>query len=143
MNTSPVKKICCIGAGYVGGPTMTVIAKMCPDITVTLVDVNKERIAQWNDPNLDNLPIFENGLKEIVAETRGRNLFFSDDIEKAIGAERQVVLANLIRLGQIGVVILLAVPFGEGGNPAVERQAHLGRHAISLAVHHRQGTRQP
>jgi UDPglucose 6-dehydrogenase len=93
MNTSTVKKICCIGAGYVGGPTMTVIAKMCPDITVTLVDVNKERIAQWNDPNLDNLPIFENGLKEIVAETRGRNLFFSDDIEKGIREAQMIFIS--------------------------------------------------
>lgn len=77
-------KITCIGAGYVGGPTMAVIAEKCPDIEVTVVDVNPQRIAAWNDPNLDNLPIYEPGLREVVSIARGRNLFFSTDIEKAI-----------------------------------------------------------
>lgn len=79
-----IKKICCIGAGYVGGPTMSVIAQQCPDIQITLVDMNAERIAAWNDKNLDNLPIYEPGLAEIIAEARDRNLFFSTEIEKAI-----------------------------------------------------------
>ncbi len=79
-----IKKICCIGAGYVGGPTMSVIAKQCPDIQITLVDMNTERIAAWNSPDLDQLPIYEPGLSDIVAEARGRNLFFSTDVEKAI-----------------------------------------------------------
>lgn len=79
-----VKKICCIGAGYVGGPTMSVIAQQCPDIQITLVDMNAERIAAWNDPDLDLLPIYEPGLSDIVAEARGRNLFFSTDVDKAI-----------------------------------------------------------
>lgn len=79
-----IKKICCIGAGYVGGPTMSVIAQQCPDIQITLVDMNTERIAAWNDPNLDLLPIYEPGLSDIVAEARGRNLFFSTNVEKAI-----------------------------------------------------------
>lgn len=79
-----IKKICCIGAGYVGGPTMSVIAQQCPDIEITLVDMNTERIAAWNDENLDNLPIYEPGLADIVGEARNRNLFFSTDIEKAI-----------------------------------------------------------
>lgn len=79
-----IKKICCIGAGYVGGPTMSVIAKQCPDIQITLVDVNAARIAAWNDDNLDNLPVYEPGLAEIVGECRNRNLFFSTDIDKAI-----------------------------------------------------------
>lgn len=79
-----VKKICCIGAGYVGGPTMSVIAQQCPDIQITLVDMNAERIAAWNDPDLDNLPIYEPGLAEVVQETRGRNLFFSTEINKSI-----------------------------------------------------------
>lgn len=79
-----IKKICCIGAGYVGGPTMAVIAQQCPDIQVTLVDMNADRIAAWNDPDLDKLPIFEPGLKEVVAEARNRNLFFSTEIEKGI-----------------------------------------------------------
>ncbi len=77
-------KITCIGAGYVGGPTMAVIAEKCPDIEVTIVDINPQRIAAWNDENLDNLPIYEPGLKEVVAIARGRNLFFSTDVEKAI-----------------------------------------------------------
>jgi UDPglucose 6-dehydrogenase len=93
METSKITNICCIGAGYVGGPTMSVIAKMCPDIKVTLVDVNKERIDQWNDPNLENLPIFENGLKEIVAQARGRNLFFSNDVEKGIKEAQMIFIS--------------------------------------------------
>ncbi|MBL1410297.1 nucleotide sugar dehydrogenase [Sphingobacterium faecale] len=79
-----IKKICCIGAGYVGGPTMSVIAQQCPDIQITLVDMNAERIAAWNDPDLDRLPIYEPGLSAIVEEARGRNLFFSTDVEAAI-----------------------------------------------------------
>ncbi len=79
-----VKNICCIGAGYVGGPTMAVIAQKCPEIKVTVVDINKQRIADWNDSNLDKLPIYEPGLKEVVAEARGRNLFFDTNVDKAI-----------------------------------------------------------
>lgn len=79
-----IKKICCIGAGYVGGPTMSVIAKQCPHIDVTIVDVNAARINAWNDKNLENLPVYEPGLSEIVAEARNRNLFFSTDIDRAI-----------------------------------------------------------
>lgn len=79
-----IKKICCIGAGYVGGPTMSVIAQQCPDIQITLVDMNAERIAAWNNPDLEQLPIYEPGLSDIVAEARGRNLFFSTDVAKAI-----------------------------------------------------------
>ena len=67
-----VKSICCIGAGYVGGPTMTVIANKCPEIKVEVVDINPTRIAQWNDEDLDNLPVYEPGLAELIAETRGR-----------------------------------------------------------------------
>ncbi len=79
-----ITKICCIGAGYVGGPTMAVIAHKCPDIQVTVVDLNEERIAAWNDPNVDNIPIYEPGLSEIVAGSRGKNLFFSTDVDQAI-----------------------------------------------------------
>jgi UDPglucose 6-dehydrogenase len=75
--------ICCIGAGYVGGPTMAMIARKCPDIQVVVVDVNAERIAAWNS---GQLPIFEPGLDQIVAETRGRNLHFSTAIDEAIAA---------------------------------------------------------
>ncbi|CAG5939429.1 unnamed protein product [Menidia menidia] len=76
-----IKRICCIGAGYVGGPTCSVIAHMCPEITVTVVDVNESRIKAWNS---DTLPIYEPGLKEVVESCRGRNLFFSTDIDSAI-----------------------------------------------------------
>ncbi|XP_006007621.1 UDP-glucose 6-dehydrogenase [Latimeria chalumnae] len=76
-----VKKICCIGAGYVGGPTCSVIAQMCPEVIVTVVDVNEDRIKAWNS---DNLPIFEPGLQDVVLSCRGLNLFFSTDIDQAI-----------------------------------------------------------
>ncbi len=84
MNSKTIRKICCIGAGYVGGPTMTVIADRCPDLEVRVVDINKSRIAAWNDKDLNNLPIFEPGLDQIIARTRGRNLFFSSEMEEAI-----------------------------------------------------------
>ncbi|CAD0006621.1 UDP-glucose 6-dehydrogenase [Flavobacterium salmonis] len=79
-----ITKICCIGAGYVGGPTMAVIAQKCPHLTITVVDLNQERIDAWNDENTDNIPIFEPGLSAVIAETRGKNLFFSNQVEKAI-----------------------------------------------------------
>lgn len=75
------RNILCIGAGYVGGPTMAVIAKHCPEYRVTVVDINSERIAAWNS---DKLPVYEPGLDEIIREHRGKNLFFSTDIEGAI-----------------------------------------------------------
>lgn len=75
------KHILCVGAGYVGGPTMAMIAKKCPDLRVTVVDVNAERIAAWNS---DALPIFEPGLEEVVRECRGRNLFFSTDVRAGV-----------------------------------------------------------
>lgn len=84
QNKMKIKNICCIGAGYVGGPTMSVIAHKCPDIKVTIVDLNKERIAAWNDENIDNLPVYEPGLGEVVQAARGKNLFFSTDVDKAI-----------------------------------------------------------
>ena len=79
-----MNKICCIGAGYVGGPTMAVIARQCPNMTVNVVDISEERIAAWNDRDLDKLPIYEPGLAEVVAKARNKNLFFSTDIDKAI-----------------------------------------------------------
>ncbi len=79
-----IKNICCIGAGYVGGPTMAVIAQKCPHIKVTVVDLNENRIAAWNDADVENIPIYEPGLSTVVAEARGRNLFFSTDVDKAI-----------------------------------------------------------
>jgi len=79
-----IKNICCIGAGYVGGPTMAVIAQKCPEINVTVVDINEERIAAWNDEDVENIPIYEPGLSAVVKEARGRNLFFSTDVDTAI-----------------------------------------------------------
>ena len=86
MQAKPIamNKICCIGAGYVGGPTMAVIARQCPNINVNVVDISEERIAAWNDPDLDKLPIYEPGLAEVVAKVRNKNLIFSTDIDKAI-----------------------------------------------------------
>ena len=75
------KNILCIGAGYVGGPTMAVIAKHCPEYCVEVVDINAERIAAWQS---DDLPIYEPGLKEVVEEVRDRNLFFFSDVESHI-----------------------------------------------------------
>ena len=72
-----IKSVCCIGAGYVGGPTMAIIAKYCRDIMINVVDINPERISQWNERDLSNLPIYEPGLKEIVGKCRGKNLNFS------------------------------------------------------------------
>jgi UDPglucose 6-dehydrogenase len=79
-----IKNICCIGAGYVGGPTMAVIAQQNPDIKVTIVDINAERIAAWNGKDLSKLPIFEPGLEPIVKDIRNKNLFFSTDIDTHI-----------------------------------------------------------
>jgi UDPglucose 6-dehydrogenase len=79
-----ITNICCIGAGYVGGPTMAVIAEKCPHIKVTVVDLNEARIAAWNDADINNIPIYEPGLNEIVGKARGKNLFFSTNVDKAI-----------------------------------------------------------
>src|SRR5690606_15689087 len=88
-----IRNICCIGAGYVGGPTMAVIAEKCPDITVNVVDINEARIAAWNSDDVEEIPIYEPGLSEIIKETRGRNLFFSTDIDKAIDEAEMVFIS--------------------------------------------------
>jgi len=88
-----IKNICCIGAGYVGGPTMAVIAQKCPHIKVTVVDINASRIAAWNDDDLNNLPVFEPGLDTIVKEARGRNLFFSTEVDKAIDEAEMIFIS--------------------------------------------------
>tara|TARA_Y100001978_G_scaffold2381_1_gene1998 strand:+ start:10041 stop:11432 length:1392 start_codon:yes stop_codon:yes gene_type:complete len=79
-----IKNICCIGAGYVGGPSMAIIAKYCPDIQVNVVDINPQRIAQWNDKLLSNLPIYEPGLDKIIQKCRNKNLHFSNNIKQQI-----------------------------------------------------------
>jgi len=85
------KNILCIGAGYVGGPTMAMIAYKCPQYKVTVVDINNERIDQWNS---DDLPVYEPGLDEIVKEARGRNLFFTPDIERGI-KEAEIIFVSV------------------------------------------------
>lgn len=89
-----ITNICCIGAGYVGGPTMAVIAQKCPHIKVTVVDLNEDRIAKWNDSNVDNIPVYEPGLGEIVGQSRGKNLFFSTEVDKAID-EAQLIFISV------------------------------------------------
>lgn len=89
---SKIKNICCIGAGYVGGPTMAVIALKSPEIKVTVVDINKERINAWNG-DLDKLPVYEPGLSDVIKEARDRNLFFSTDVEKAIDEAEMIFLS--------------------------------------------------
>lgn len=88
-----ITNICCIGAGYVGGPTMSVIAQKCPNIKVTVVDLNTEKIKAWNNEDVDTIPVYEPGLSKIVAEARDRNLFFSTDIEKAIDEAQMIFIS--------------------------------------------------
>ncbi len=83
-------KICCIGAGYVGGPTMAMIAKQCPDIGVHVVDMNQPRIDAWNS---DDLPVYEPGLDEVVKEARGRNLRFSTKVDEGIAEADMIFIA--------------------------------------------------
>jgi UDPglucose 6-dehydrogenase len=85
------KNILCIGAGYVGGPTMAMIAFKCPQYKITVVDINHERIARWNS---DELPVYEPGLDEIVKATRGKNLFFDTDIDKGI-KEAEIIFVGV------------------------------------------------
>ena len=79
-----IKSICCIGAGYVGGPTMAIIAQKKPKYKVNVVDLSQERIDLWNSKDVSKLPIYEPGLSDTVLQTRGKNLFFSTEINKAI-----------------------------------------------------------
>ena len=89
-----ITNVCCIGAGYVGGPTMAVIAQKCPHVKVTVVDLNADRIAKWNDSDVNNIPVYEPGLGEIVAHSRGKNLFFSTEVDKAID-EAQLIFISV------------------------------------------------
>ena len=93
MNSKKIKNICCIGAGYVGGPTMAVIADRCPDIQINVVDLNEERINDWNDNDLKNLPIFEPGLDQIIKRCRNRNLYFSKNIKENIANADMVFIS--------------------------------------------------
>jgi len=103
------KNILCIGAGYVGGPTMAVIAMHCPEYKVTVVDINEKRISDWNS---ENLPIYESGLYEVVKKVRGKNLFFSTDLEKGI-KESSIIFVS---------VNTPTKTFGEGAGMAADLQ---------------------
>jgi UDPglucose 6-dehydrogenase len=103
------KNILCIGAGYVGGPTMAMIAAKCPQYRVTVVDINKEKIVAWNS---DNLPIYEPGLDELVKRTRNKNLFFSAEVEKGI-KEADIIFVS---------VNTPTKTFGEGAGRAADLQ---------------------
>jgi len=103
------KNILCIGAGYVGAPTMAMIAHKCPQYKVTVVDINPDRIASWNS---ENLPIYEPGLDEVVKSSRERNLFFSTDIEKGI-KESDIIFVS---------VNTPTKTFGEGAGMASDLQ---------------------
>ncbi|MFA6108239.1 MAG: nucleotide sugar dehydrogenase [Candidatus Latescibacterota bacterium] len=83
-------KVCCIGAGYVGGPTMAVMAHQCPDLEVTVVDVDQARIDAWNR---GPLPVFEPGLEELMTGCRGRNLFFSTEVDQGIREAEVIFIA--------------------------------------------------
>jgi UDPglucose 6-dehydrogenase len=104
-----LKRIACIGAGYVGGPTMAVIAMKCPQYKVNVVDVSEARIQAWQN---DNLPIYEPGLLEVVQAARGRNLFFSTDIRSAI-RESEIIFVS---------VNTPTKTFGEGAGKAADLQ---------------------
>ena len=88
-----IKNICCIGAGYVGGPSMAVIALKCPEIQVNVVDVNQTRIDAWNESDLNKLPIYEPGLDNIISKCRGENLHFSCEIEKNISKADMIYIS--------------------------------------------------
>ena len=88
-----INKICCIGAGYVGGPSMAVFAYHCRDLQIKVVDINQERIDAWNSENLNNLPVYEPGLDEIISQTRNRNLFFSTSIKESIAEADMIFLS--------------------------------------------------
>ena len=88
-----VKNICCIGAGYVGGPTMAVIADKCPEINVNVVDKNEMRLKGWNSLDLSLLPVYEHGLDKLILRCRGRNLHFSNDLEKHISEADMIFIS--------------------------------------------------
>tara|TARA_B100000212_G_scaffold241753_1_gene184282 strand:+ start:141 stop:1583 length:1443 start_codon:yes stop_codon:yes gene_type:complete len=88
-----IRNICCIGAGYVGGPTMSVIADHCPHIKVNVVDKNEDRIKLWNSQNFKNLPIYEPGLDKVVERCRGKNLFFSTNIKESIASADMIFIS--------------------------------------------------
>ena len=88
-----INNICCIGAGYVGGPTMAVIADKCPNLQINVVDNNEDRIINWNNSDLSKLPIYEPGLADIVERCRGKNLHFSTSVEEKIRSADMIFIS--------------------------------------------------
>ncbi len=88
-----VRNICCIGAGYVGGPTMAVFADKCPNLNIFVVDKNKQRVDAWNSEDLTKLPIFERGLDKLISKRRGKNLHFSDNFKKYISEADMIFIS--------------------------------------------------
>ena len=105
------RAICCIGAGYVGGPTMSMIALKCPNTKITVVDINKKRIDLWNSKDLTKLPIYEPGLAEIISKVRWKNLFFSTEVKEAIAS------ADIICLSVNTPTKIKGVGTGKASNP--------------------------
>ena len=81
MKKNKIRKICCIGAGYVGGPSMAVFAKNCPDIQIKVVDINSSKIDSWNSQDFSEIPVYEPNLEDVLKKCRDKNLFFTNDIE--------------------------------------------------------------
>ena len=104
------KRILCIGAGYVGGPTMAMIAAKCPQYKVTVVDINEDKISAWKS---DELPIYEPGLLDVVKQARGRNLFFTTELEKNI-KESEIIFVS---------VNTPTKTFGEGSGKSADLQS--------------------
>ncbi len=103
MNNKPFRNICCIGAGYVGGPTMSVIALNCPELIINVVDLDPKKIEAWNSKDFSKLPVFEPGLGKIIKKCRGKNLFFSTDVEENIGKADIIFISVNTPTKQIGV----------------------------------------
>jgi UDPglucose 6-dehydrogenase len=122
-DVNPTFRICCLGAGYVGGPTCAVIASKCPQIQVTVVDVSTDRIAAWNS---DTLPLFEPGLDEIVKKIRNRNLFFSTDTKKAIQEADLIFISVNTPTKSYG--------FGNGRAPDLRYVEEAARHIAHTAT---------
>ena len=93
MGKYQIRNICCIGAGYVGGPTMAVFANYCSDVIITVVDINESRIKSWNEIDTSQLPIYEPGLDTIIAKCRNKNLFFTTDIKESISKADMIFLS--------------------------------------------------
>ena len=93
MDQYEIKNICCIGAGYVGGPTMAVFAEHCSNIKIAVSDINKERIDSWNQKDTSKLPIYEPGLDQIIKKTRNKNLFFTTNIKESIAKADLIFLS--------------------------------------------------